>query len=154
MAEKLPLVRQLTGNRCCKKNYTVYVFQVIPRVDGLICYMDATCRCETSENSNTGAKKQIGCGSDSHAIDVLELEAMMRTIPPDLTPPILVLLAHMDDQKPASSDSDPEDNYTDSNSQALRKDPIHLSSQKARHCPAMLYKLLETLDLPWAVSMR
>ncbi|XP_066937606.1 uncharacterized protein [Macrobrachium rosenbergii] len=112
------------------------VAEVVARVDGLICYMDATCQCVSSntvEMSNNGA-----C---SHTIDVLELEAMMRTIPPDLAPPILVLLAHMDDPVPNTEESSSDDDA-----------PVHIKTQRQeRHRPAMLHKILGKLDLPWAI---
>ncbi|XP_071537213.1 uncharacterized protein [Panulirus ornatus] len=121
------------------------VAEVIPRVDGLICYMDATCHCENGENNSKHNKKQNSCFSDNHTVDVLELEAMMRTIPSDLTPPILVLLAHMDNPHPWCIYSDDDDNY------AHQKSQVHPNSQQKRHRPTMLHNVLGTLDLPWAI---
>lgn len=115
-------------------------FQVIPQVDGLICYMDATCTCA-----------RTGCSSEGqHSLDVLELEAMLRTVPPHLTPPVLVLLARLDNPTASSSDSDHDvDSFTASTSTPSSQ----METQPAtRHRPAMLHPVLRRLDLPWAVS--
>lgn len=127
------------------------VAEVIPRVDGLICYMDASCHCENSENSLHKSKMFNGCCALTHAIDVLELEAMMRTIPSDLSPPILVLLAHMDDPHPSSDDSDLDhDDYANLKTRVHHKSQTRFSNQ-VRHRPTMLYNVLGSLDLPWAI---
>ncbi|XP_042239803.1 uncharacterized protein LOC121877914 [Homarus americanus] len=126
------------------------VAEVIPRVDGLICYMDATCHCDNSSNKSLYNKKQNVCCTNSHTIDVLELEAMMRTIPSELSPPILVLLAHMDDPQPISNDSDFDG---DDFANTCNKSQAYHSGHPARHRPTMLHSVLGTLDLPWAVSI-
>ncbi|KAK3865386.1 hypothetical protein Pcinc_029007 [Petrolisthes cinctipes] len=114
------------------------VAEVIPQVDGLICYMDATCTCARGASS-----------SGQHSLDVLELEAMLRTVPPHLTPPVLVLLARLDNPQASSADSDHDvDNYTASTSTPAN----HMETQPATlHRPSMLHPVLEQLDLPWAV---
>lgn len=120
------------------------VAMVIPQVDGLICYMDATCHCETRREGSSGG---------SHTLDMLELEAMMRTIPTKLCPPVLVLLARMDDPQVPITDSDHDaDGLVDHN--MLRRSPhadLPTGSPPPRHRPAMLYDILSKLDLPWAV---
>lgn len=114
------------------------VAEVIPQVDGLICYMDATCTC--SGNGTTA--------SCHHSLDVLELEAMLRTVPPHLTPPVLVLLARLDHPPPfTDSDHDVDTYPATTPSPPSPTDAPHSS----RHRPAMLHSVLETLDLPWAV---
>lgn len=115
-------------------------FQVIPQVDGLICYMDATCPCGRPGSSSEG----------QHSLDVLELEAMLRTVPPHLTPPVLVLLARLDNPTASSSDSDHDvDSFTASTSAPANQVETQPTT---RHRPAMLHPVLEQLDLPWAVS--
>ena len=119
--------------------------QVIPQVDGLICYMDATCHCEARRGGGSGG---------SHTLDMLELEAMMRTIPAKLCPPVLVLLARMDDPQVPITDSDHDaDGLVDHN--MLHRSPhadLPVGTTPPRHRPAMLYNVLSKLDLPWAVS--
>nr|XP_045597838.1 uncharacterized protein LOC123757921 [Procambarus clarkii] len=129
------------------------VAEVIPRVDGLICYMDSSCCCENIENVLHSSKMQNGCCTHTHTIDVLELEAMMRTIPPDLSPPILVLLAHLDDPHPTSSDDSDldHDDFANIKSRVHKKSQPHFNSHQVRHRPTMLYNVLGTLDLPWAI---
>lgn len=126
-------------------------FQVVTRVDGLICYMDASCNCESGDGaSNCGS--QNSCRDGIHSIDVLELEAMMRTIPPDLAPPVLVLLAHMDDPATLARDLDSCD-VPQHRPASTTKDAgsYHDPATQKRHRPAMLYPILSKLDLPWAV---
>ncbi|KAK7068775.1 hypothetical protein SK128_006669 [Halocaridina rubra] len=117
------------------------VAEVVARVDGLICYMDATCMCSI-DNSLEGRRKSSGvCEANYHTLDLLELEAMMRTVPSDLAPPILILLAHMDNPVTNLHDSESEDDS-----------PTHVRTQdQERHRPAMLHKMLGKLDLPWAI---
>ncbi|CAL4099772.1 unnamed protein product, partial [Meganyctiphanes norvegica] len=113
--------------------------QVAARVDGLICYMDATCWCTERDRETTNKKAQESEGqfkSSSHSIDVLELEAMLRTIPPNLAPPILVLLAHTEDMTNTSSDCETHEGVRTSCS---------------RHSPAWLHPVMARLDLPWAI---
>lgn len=127
------------------------VAMVIPQVDGLICYMDATCHCDGSQrgsSSSTSGNGQVA----GHSLDVLELEAMMRTIPAKLSPPVLVLLARMDDPQGPSTDSDHDaDGCVD---HGHRRGPaeVPLGNPPPRHRPAMLHPVLSKLDLPWAVS--
>lgn len=127
------------------------VAEVVTRVDGLICYMDASCNCESGDGaSNCGS--QNSCRDGIHSIDVLELEAMMRTIPPDLAPPVLVLLAHMDDPATLARDLDSCD-VPQHRPASTTKDAgsYHDPATQKRHRPAMLYPILSKLDLPWAV---
>lgn len=77
----------------------------------------------------------------------------MRTIPAKLSPPVLVLLARMDDPHGPSTDSDHDaDGCVD---QGHRRGPadVPLGNPPPRHRPAMLHPVLSKLDLPWAVSV-
>lgn len=114
-------------------------------MDGLICYMDATCHCEA---------RRGGGSVGGHTLDMLELEAMMRTIPAKLSPPVLVLLARMDDPQVPVTDSDHDaDGCVDhSGHRRCPQGEAPIGSPPPRHRPAMLYNVLSKLDLPWAVS--
>ncbi|KAG0716903.1 hypothetical protein GWK47_008546 [Chionoecetes opilio] len=120
------------------------VAMVIPQVDGLICYMDATCHCEARRGSG---------GAAGHTLDMLELEAMMRTIPAKLSPPVLVLLARMDDPQMPATDCDHDADGCPDNSAHRRgqQGEAATGATPPRHRPAMLYPVLSKLDLPWAV---
>lgn len=113
--------------------------------------MDASCNCESGDGASYGGGHN-GCRDGIHSIDVLELEAMMRTIPPDLAPPVLVLLAHMDDPATLTRDLDscdvPQHPRTNT---AKDVGSYPVSTLQKRHRPAMLYPVLSKLDLPWAV---
>lgn len=123
------------------------VAMVIPQVDGLICYMDATCHCEARRGAGGGGT--VG----DHTLDMLELEAMMRTIPAKLSPSVLVLLARMDDPQVFVTDSDHDaDGCVEQTSHRLcPQSEVPTGSPSPRHRPAMLYNVLSKLDLPWAV---
>ena len=123
--------------------------QVIPQVDGLICYMDATCHCEARRGGGPG-----GGSVGGHTLDMLELEAMMRTIPAKLSPPVLVLLARMDDPQVlvTDSDHDAESCLDHSGHRRCQQGEASMGSPPPRHQPAMLCNVLSKLDLPWAVS--
>lgn len=117
-------------------------------MDGLICYMDATCHCEARRGAGGGGS--VG----DHTLDMLELEAMMRTIPAKLSPSVLVLLARMDDPQVFVTDSDHDaDGCVEQTSHRLcPQSEVPTGSPSPRHRPAMLYNVLSKLDLPWAVS--
>lgn len=126
------------------------VAEVVRCVEGIICVLDAECRCHLPDDATNSAPSTT---IDGHRLQLMELEAMMRTIPASKCPVFLILMANYNPPPPPalppSCEDGPEGVLCDNDVPTVQGNG-HSVAPLQLHKPYLLKHVMDPLHIPWA----